>query len=202
MNKRYDKTEYVKKQTMIIISLVTLAVGFLGGIFYSSFKRVNETERPPHSPIPGNSQQRIQAAAQIPDLKKMAEKGPGNADIWIKLGNIYFDTNRYLEAIDAYQKALELRPDNANVWTDLGVMFRRSEQPQKAIESFDMAIKSDTSHEVSRFNKGIVLLYDLNDPEGALEAWEGLLKINPFAQAPNGHNVAEIYEMVKKDLQD
>lgn len=202
MNKTDDKAEYVKKQIMIIVSLVTLAVGFLGGIFYSSFKQVKEAERSPRAPAPGNNDQSFHAASRIPDLKMMAEKDPGNADIWIELGNIYFDTNRYLEAIHAYQKALELRPANANVWTDLGVLFRRNNQPQKAIESFDMAIKSNSSHEVSRFNKGIVLLYDLNDPEGALEAWEGLLKVNPFAQAPNGQNVAEIYEMVKKDLRN
>jgi tetratricopeptide (TPR) repeat protein len=162
---------------------------------------VNEIERAPHSLTSGNNQKGLKAGSRIPDLKKMAEKDPLNADLWIKLGNIYFDSNRYIEAIDAYQKALELRPANADVWTDLGVSFRRNEQPQKAIDSFDMATKYDTSHEVSRFNKGIVILYDLNNPEGALEAWEALLKINPFAQAPNGQSVAEIYEIVKKNLQ-
>ncbi|MFC1863903.1 tetratricopeptide repeat protein [Thermodesulfobacteriota bacterium] len=188
-------------QTLIIISLVMLAIGFLGGIFYSSFKQMNGSGTPSQPGTPEKSQQVPQAVDRVPDLKKMVEQDPDNTDIWIELGNSYFDTNRYLEAIQAYQKALELSPENANVWTDLGVMFRRNDQPQKAIESFDMAVKADPNHEVSRFNKGIVLLYDLKDPEGALKAWEGLLKVNPFAKAPGGQNVAEIYEMVKKDRQ-
>ena len=195
-----SKTGYVKRQTLIIVSIITLAVGFLGGIFYSSFKQANEAGESPHSPVTGKNQQSFQAASRIPDLKRMTEIDPENADVWIELGNSYFDTNRYTEAINAYQKALELRPSNADVWTDLGVMFRRNDQPKKAIESFDKAMKADPGHEISRFNKGIVLLYDLNNPESALEAWEELLKINPFARAPNGQNVAEIYERLKKDL--
>ena len=200
MTKTDDKTEYVKKQTVIIVSLITLAIGFLGGIFYSSLEQMNEVVNSSQTAIEGNNQQSFQAASRIPVLKKIVQEDPKNAEIWIELGNIYFDTNRYPEAIHAYQKALELSPSNANVWTDLGVMFRRNDQPQKAIESFNMAIKVDPSHEVSRYNKGIVLLYDLNDPKGALEAWEELLSVNPFAQAPGGQNVAEIYEMVKKGL--
>jgi hypothetical protein len=47
-----------------------------------------------------------------------------------------------------------------------------------------MPVKIDPRHEISRFNKGIVLMHDLQDQKGALQAWEELVKINPIAKAP------------------
>ncbi len=70
-------------------------------------------------------------------------------------------------------------------------MYRRTGQPQKALDAFDRAMTIAPGHEQSRFNKGIVLRYDLNDREGAIKAWEELLKINPNAMAPNGIPLTE-----------
>ena len=58
------------------------------------------------------------------------------------------------------------------------------------------------NHEVApaenaRFNKGIVLLHDLKDKEGAVAAWEGLLEINPVAVAPNGQSVDELIQQYR-----
>ena len=47
------------------------------------------------------------------------------------------------------------------------------------------------NHQQSRFNKGIVLRYDMNDREGAVQAWEELIKVNPNATAPNGQPISE-----------
>jgi tetratricopeptide (TPR) repeat protein len=93
---------------------------------------------------------------------------------------------------------LEISPDNANVWTDMGVMYRRNGNPQEAINAFDKAIEADPKHEVSRMNKGIVLLHDLKDTDGAIKAWEGLLEVNPVAMAPTGRSVDEMVQQIKK----
>jgi cytochrome c-type biogenesis protein CcmH/NrfG len=138
---------------------------------------------------------------KIKKLEQDVHADPANLTAWIDLGNIYFDTNQFSKSIHAYQKALAIDPNNADVWTDLGIMFRRSGQPKKAIEAFDQAIKIAPAHEISRFNKGIVLLHDLNNPQAAIEAWEGLLSVNPNATAPNGQSVKSLVEMFKERLQ-
>jgi tetratricopeptide (TPR) repeat protein len=97
----------------------------------------------------------------------------------------------------AYKKSLELNPQNADVWTDMGVMYRRNGQPAEAIKAFDKAIEINPRHEISRFNKGIVLLHDLNDQENAIRAWEELLKINPIAMAPTGQSVDQLVVQLK-----
>ena len=189
----------VKKEMMLIVALIALVVGFLGGIFYSAFQsgptgRVQTASAPAGPP---QQQQQSQAnlsneqAKNILSLEQEVAINPTNGDAWTQLGHVYFDTQNFAKAIRAYEKSLELSPNNPNVLTDLGVMYRRNGQPEKALEKFDMAIAIAPNHEQSRFNKGIVLRYDMNDREGAVKAWEELLRVNPSATAPNGQPLSE-----------
>jgi len=135
---------------------------------------------------------------RIAALERQTQAEPGNAKAWTELGNAYFDSNQYEKSISAYRKSLELDPGNPNVWTDMGVMYRRSGKPEEAIKAFDQAIAADPKHEVSRMNKGIVMLHDLNDFSGAIQAWEGLLEVNPIAMAPNGVSIDQMVTQLKK----
>jgi tetratricopeptide (TPR) repeat protein len=80
-------------------------------------------------------------------------------------------------------------------------MYRRSGNPQEAIKSFDKAAEVDPKHEISRMNKGIVLLHDMNDMEGAIKAWEELLEINPVAVSPTGQSIDQMVQQMKKQPQ-
>ena len=136
-------------------------------------------------------------ADKISALEKETSLNPKNVGAWIQLGNSYFDTKQFEAAIKAYKKSLELDPNNPNVWTDLGVMYRRGGQPIKAIEAFDKAIESDPRHEISRLNKGIVLMHDLDDIQGAIRVWEELVKVNPSAKTSTGQLVKDVIERFK-----
>jgi cytochrome c-type biogenesis protein CcmH/NrfG len=191
----------VKQDFMIIVSLVALVAGFLIGVVFSSLQSTNPTPQvaqqqslPPGSQGGGISPEQ---AGQILALENQVAANPQDLQAWTNLGNLYFDTNRFAKAINAYTRSLELDPNNADVWTDLGVMYRRSNQPDEAVKTFDRAISLTPTHEPSRFNKGLVLLNDLHDKAGARQAWEDLLTINPLAMAPNGQSVKEMLESVK-----
>jgi len=186
---------FVKKETMLVVALIALVVGFLGGVFYSALQS-GPTGSVQTSSAPPQQQQQQQGmsneqARTILDLEQEVAVNPTNVNAWIQLGHVYFDTNNPPKAIRAYEKALELNPNNPDVMTDLGVMYRRNGQPDKALATFDQVIAIAPNHEQSRFNKGVVLRYDMNDVEGARKAWEELLKINPKALAPNGIPVSE-----------
>lgn len=194
---------YVRKETFWLVSLLALAVGFFSGVVFTLYK--SETTVISGKPA-GVSPQ---SATEIPQpdlsrtiaqLEAQTQKDPQDVRAWVQLGNSYFDTNQYKKSIEAYRKSLELEPNDANVLTDMGVMYRRSGQPQEAIKAFDQAAKVDPKHEVSRLNKGIVLLHDLNDPQKAVQAWEELLAVNPIAMAPNGQTVDELVTQLKKTL--
>jgi cytochrome c-type biogenesis protein CcmH/NrfG len=191
---------YIKKGTVIWIAGITLAVGFLMGVVFSAYKSPKKLPikaSMPSSPPAADRDLAVKMSAQIFELEKQTVQNPQNADIWTQLGNLYFDTGNFEKAINAYQKSLALRPDNANIWTDLGIMYRRSGKPAEAVKAFDKAIKTNPRHESSRFNKGIVLMHEMNDIPGAVEAWEGLVAVNPNAKTPGGQPVVDIIKRFK-----
>ena len=194
-----DSTQYVRKETFWLGTLLALAVGFFGGVLFAVLK--SDTGVVGGAPQVQAPQARAAAPARpnmIASLENETATNPQNTKAWVQLGNEYFDSDQYEKAIWAYRKSLELDPNNANVWTDLGVMYRRSGKSQEAIKAFDKAIEVDPKHEPSRLNKGIVLLHDMQDFDGAIVAWEGLLEVNPVAMAPTGRSVDEMIQQMKK----
>ncbi len=184
---------YVKKETMMVVVFVALAVGFLGGVLYSAYKSVSVKEAPP----PGHAQVTNAQVSGISELEKETARHPDNVVAWVQLGNLYFDANQVDNAIGAYQRSLVLDPKNANVLTDLGVMYRRKGQFEEAIKSFDRAIAVNPRQEAAYFNKGVVLLHDLKDQKEALKAWEELIRINPMAKVQSGELVMELIQSIK-----
>ena len=188
-----DTRKYVKKETMLMVAFITFTAGFLAGIAYGLYKGE------PRKAVRVEQRQAADSkfSSEIAALELEVAKNPANVNAWTQLGNRYFDTNKYDRAIMAYKKSLELNPQNADVWTDMGVMYRRNRQPAEALKAFDKAIEINPRHEISRFNKGIVLLHDLKDQQSAIRAWEDLLKINPVAMAPNGQSVDQLVVQLK-----
>lgn len=193
----------VKKETMWLVASIALVVGFFGGVVFGVYK--TGTDKPIQKSMISQSVEKdqgvsVESAAQIFQLEKMTKENPDDVVAWTSLGNFYFDNGNHKKAIMAYTKSLALNPNNANVMTDLGVMYRRSGQPKKAIESFEKAAKIDPKHETALFNKGIVLMHDLNDLDGAIHAWEELVKRNPAATSPTGQPVKDLVEKIKTSM--
>jgi cytochrome c-type biogenesis protein CcmH/NrfG len=184
------------KQSAMMMAVITLVIGFAAGVGFTVYKTGST------SSLSSNPGQTTNSTQQTQALEAEASNNPQNPVTWIQLGNSYYDADQHEKAIEAYEKALALKPNNADVLTDLGVMYRRNGQPRKAIESFDKAFAVNPQHETSRFNKGIVLLHDLEDREGAVRAWEGLLEINPLAMAGGDTSVDQLVEHYKKHAQD
>lgn len=190
---------YIKTENVIWFVAASLLIGFVGGVAFGIYKAGVMADPHGQAPAPVMDEARQQAIAE---LKARTEKHPDDLDAWVQLGHQYFDVGRAEDAIVAYEMALSIDDGNANVWTDLGVMYRRAGKPQKAVDAFDRAVQIDPRHEISRFNKGIVLYHDLKDESGALEAWESLLAINPQAKTPSGQTVGELVAHIKENHQD
>lgn len=190
----------VKKSHSPILLIVVFICGLLAGVALTIYK-LGPTATTPAASKQGEEQISKEETEAIAHLEKQTLDHPDDHQTWVKLGHLYFDTDQADKAIAAYTRSLELHPGDANLLTDLGVMYRNSGQKEKAIESFDKARAMDAKHEPSRLNKGIVLLFDMNDPAGAIASWEELLGLNPEARMTDGTGVREFVEEIKKELQ-
>ncbi len=130
------------------------------------------------------------SAQQIDNLRALAKMNPGKADGWIALGNALMDTQRFSEAIEAYQKALAIDPKNVDVRVDMGTCMRGVGKFEGAVAEFRKAIKLAPKHLNAHRNLGVVLGFDLKDREGAVKEFKTYLELAP--NAPDGGQIRDV----------
>jgi tetratricopeptide (TPR) repeat protein len=133
--------------------------------------------------------------AEVKRLKDICEKDPSNATPRTQLGNLYFDAERYADAIEWYTKALALDPTNPDVSTDLGVSYYYQNQPEKALAQFKHSLDIDPKHTKTMLNQGIVLAFGKQDLEGAAKAWQKVVDLTPTS--PEGQAAKRALDSLK-----
>src|SRR5438128_2516509 len=113
-----------------------------------------------------NTRAAIVDDAKVNALKAVAEREPKNAKPRAELGNLYFDAERYDDAITWYEQALKLAPKDENLSTDLGVSYYYTNQPDKALARFDASLKINPKHTKTLLNVGIVRAFGKQDLAG------------------------------------
>ena len=180
------------KKEYIFLSIV---IAFIAGVIVGVIATVTYEDKT--TPIPPAIKQPTPSSApagppadvqkQIDHLQSVLKNDPKNLNALVHLGNAYFDSGQFDQAIETYSKALEIDPNNADVRTDLGIMYRRKGEFDRAIAEFKKAAEIDPRHANSRYNLGIVLLHDKGDIKGAIKAWEDYLKLQPTG--PRAENI-------------
>jgi tetratricopeptide (TPR) repeat protein len=132
----------------------------------------------------GTTRAAVLDETQVNALKTVAERETTNATPRVQLGNMYFDAERYDEAIKWYADAIKLSPKDVNVSTDLGVSYYYSNQPDKALEQFNHSLSLDPKHGKTLLNVGIVKAFGKQDLDGAAKAWQEVIRIAP--DSPEG----------------
>jgi cytochrome c-type biogenesis protein CcmH/NrfG len=97
----------------------------------------------------------------------------------VQLANLYYDGRQYPEAVKYYQLALRSQPTNADLLTDLGTSIWYMGDADGAITELQTALKYRPDHPGTLFNLGVVRWQGKLDPQGAVQAWQELLKLNP-----------------------
>jgi tetratricopeptide (TPR) repeat protein len=141
-------------------------------------------QQAPTSGAGGTSRAAVLDETQVNALKTVAERDASNATPRVQLGNLYFDAERYDDAITWYGEALKLSPNDVNVSTDLGVSYYYSNQPDKALAQFDRSLKLDSKHAKTLLNVGIVKAFGKQDLDGAGAAWKQVIALAP--DSPEG----------------
>lgn len=130
---------------------------------------------PPPAPL---DQERVKA------LESVAAQNASDPQPRVQLGNMFFDSEQYPQAITWYEQAIALNPKDANVSTDLGVAYYYMNQPDRAIRQFEHSLSLDPKHIKTLLNMGIVRAFGKQDLDGAAKAWEQVVAISP--DSPEG----------------
>jgi tetratricopeptide (TPR) repeat protein len=187
------------KAESIVFALAGVFLGLVAGWLIGSQQagRKASSATPQPAPVAQQAPARPAAldAAEVARYQSLAERDPSNATPRIQLGNLYFDAERYAEAIAWYEKALELDPTNADVSTDLGVSYYYTNQPDRALAQFKRSLAIDPKHTKTMLNQGIVLAFGKQDLEGASRAWQRGVELAP--NTPEGQAARRALESLK-----
>ena len=173
------------KSDAIAYGVAGVLFGLIAGWIIGSQQAGGRPVQPaaPQQQATAGSSQGTRAAvldeAQVNALKSLADREASNPKPRVQLANLYFDAERYDEAVKWYTDALKLDPKDVNVSTDLGVCYYYTNQPDKALEQFDKSLKLDPKHAKTLLNMGIVKAFGKQDLQGASEAWQQVLNVAP-----------------------
>jgi tetratricopeptide (TPR) repeat protein len=117
--------------------------------------------------------------ARVNQLSATIANDAKNLTAVVQLANVYFDAERWSDAISWYEKALALDPKNADVSTDLGVSYYYTNRTEEALQRFEASLKIDPKHTKTLLNKGIVLAFGKEDLKGAAVEWQKVVELAP-----------------------
>jgi tetratricopeptide (TPR) repeat protein len=132
----------------------------------------------------GQTRAAVLDETRVNALKAVAEREAANPKPRVELANLYFDAERYDDAIRWYEEALKLEPGDVNVSTDLGVSYYYTNQPDKALAQFERSLAIDPKHAKTLLNVGIVRAFGKQDLDGASKAWQQVIALAP--DSPEG----------------
>jgi tetratricopeptide (TPR) repeat protein len=124
--------------------------------------------------------------SQVQALQNVIASDPKNEQARVQLANLYFDAERYDDAIKWYEEALKINPKDVNVTTDLGVCYYELRQPDRALAMFDKSLALDPKHAKTLYNQGIVRAFGKRDLDGAAASWRKVLEVAPDTPEAQG----------------
>jgi cytochrome c-type biogenesis protein CcmH/NrfG len=137
------------------------------------------SQQPPPSPPPVALD-----AERVKALETVAAQNAKDPQPRVQLGNMFFDAERYPQAITWYEQAIKINPNDANVSTDLGVAYYYTNQPDRALSQFEQSLRVDPKHIKTLLNVGIVRAFGKQDLPGAARAWQQVVDLSP--NSPEG----------------
>jgi tetratricopeptide (TPR) repeat protein len=121
---------------------------------------------------------------RVQELNATLKNDPKNVDATVQLGNVYFDAERWDDAITWYRRALELDPNNPDASTDLGVSYYYTNRLDQALAQFERSLAMSPTHTKTLLNKGIVLAFGKQDLKAAAAEWQKVVELAP--NSPEG----------------
>lgn len=117
-------------------------------------------------------------AEAITMLRKVVAEDPDVIDAWFMLGNEYFKTGKFTEAIAQFARALDLKPDYDLAIINMANAYRRLGQDDAALAGYERYVTIDPRNAYVRYQIGEIYL-DRGDDARAEAEFAAALEIDP-----------------------
>lgn len=117
--------------------------------------------------------------AAISSYQNAYNLNPRDIDLYLNLGNVFFEKGAYDNALIVYKKALESSPYNPRLHCNLGYLYWGKGNIEEAVKEYEKAIKYDNTYDIAYNNLGVIYLDDLGRVQKAMELFEAARKYNP-----------------------
>jgi len=131
----------------------------------------------------------------VKGYKDALQKNPKDLDALVGLANLEFDSQQWQHAIDYYSRALAIDGTNADVRVDRAIAYHSTGQNDLAKKELLRVTREKPEHKNAWLNLGVVNR-ELGDKQGAIEAWERYLRMDP--QGEHAADVRQEIENLKR----
>ena len=187
--------------------LIGLPIGYFlrGSAVSASTSPVAAQQGPSGMPgmVPGQmptmEQMKHMADVKAAPLIAQLQKDPNNFSLCIAIADLYGSAHQFKEAAEYFNKALQIDPKNVDIRTTMADCLYYSGDVDGALAELNKSLTYNPTHAGTLMNIGIIKLKVKNDADGAIAAWEKLLKTNPNFEQREAveHMLAKAKEQAK-----
>jgi tetratricopeptide (TPR) repeat protein len=122
------------------------------------------------------------------EYREAARLDPTNADLWMRLGQVYEQTGRGEDALHSLEKGLEADPGNAGILNQLGWLYATAEpstlrDPAKALAYAQRAVEASGGRDANFLDTLAQAYYVNQEFDEAIKTEERALEIAPEQEA-------------------
>ncbi len=184
--------------------VVGLALGYLFRGSQAPAARVAAVEATGEAPtaamggqMPTLDQMKHMADVKAQPLLEKLKTDSANPDLLNQIGTVYQSAHQFNEAAQYYDKSLSINPKNVAIRTEMASCLYYKGNVDEALAQLEQSLKDDPKNANAWFNLGVIRLDAKKDKEGAISAWQELLKSNPALDAGKKNAVEKMIAEVK-----
>jgi tetratricopeptide (TPR) repeat protein len=141
------------------------------------------------APAPGTAEAVDQTPEEaLVEYREAVRLDPTNADLWMRLGQLYEQMGRGEDALHSLEKGLEVDPGNAGILNHMGWLYATAENPAlrdpaKALAFAQRAVEASDGRDANILDTLAEAYYVNREFDEAIKAEERALELAPEPEA-------------------
>lgn len=128
--------------------------------------------------MPTPEQMEMMADKQVAPMLAELQKTPKDPSLMLQIATEYFNARQFVTAAGYFERVVKIKP-TVEGYVGLAGACYYSGQGDRAFAALNHALALDPKSESALFDLGLLDLQARNDPKGAVDTWQRLIKYHP-----------------------